>query len=269
MEKLRLSQQNLNLLESCPRKFQQTYLDGLVLPTSWEQEKNTAWGRRFHLLMQQRELGLSIEPFMAEDKELNQCFLGLETAAPELFNTMAGEGRFRESEHYRTLGFGDYLLVAIYDLLITDKNKAQVIDWKTHHRLIPQPVLAKDWQTRLYLYLLVETSDYSPEQVSMDYWFVRLEGNRKPEKITFFYDCHQHQKTQQDLIKLCDRLSDYLYGYQQGEEFPQVEPGVKLCKSCVFAQRCDRYSETNQGRMVEPILPQRLWNLDEIAEIPM
>ena len=72
--KLRLSQNHLHLLETCPRKFQETYLDGLVSPITWEEEENMAWGSRFHLLMQQGELGLPIQGFMAEDRELQNCF---------------------------------------------------------------------------------------------------------------------------------------------------------------------------------------------------
>ncbi|TVU53673.1 MAG: PD-(D/E)XK nuclease family protein [Arthrospira sp. PLM2.Bin9] len=222
--KLRLSQNHLHLLETCPRKFQETYLDGLVSPITWEEDENMAWGSRFHLLMQQGELGLPIQGFMAEDRELQNCFLALVKAAPEVFSPQNNysSGEFREAEHYRTLGFGDYVLVAIYDLLTATKNEAKIIDWKTNKRLVNRQKLADNWQTRLYLYLLVETSDYPPEQVSMTYWFVRLRGDEKPQKITFVYDQQQHEKNYRDLTKLCDRLSDYLHQYQRGEPFPLV-----------------------------------------------
>ena len=117
-------------------------------------------------------------------------FLALVKAAPEVFSPQNNysSGEFREAEHYRTLGFGDYVLVAIYDLLTATQNEAKIIDWKTNQRLVNREKLANNWQTRLYLYLLVETSDYPPEQVSMTYWFVRLRGDEKPQKITFVYD---------------------------------------------------------------------------------
>ncbi|EDZ94047.1 conserved hypothetical protein [Limnospira maxima CS-328] len=222
--KLRLSQNHFNLLETCPRKFQETYLDGLVSPRTWEQEEHLGWGSRFHLLMQQGELGLPIQGFMAEDQELQTCLLALVKEAPEVFQPQYNyvSGEFREAEHYRTWGFGDYVLVAIYDLLIAHENQAQIIDWKTNQRLINRQKLANNWQTRLYLYLLVETSDYSPEQVSMTYWFVRLRGDEVPQKMTFVYDAQQHEKNHRDLTKLCDRLSHYLHQYQRGEAFPQV-----------------------------------------------
>jgi ATP-dependent exoDNAse (exonuclease V) beta subunit len=60
------------------------------------------------------------------------------------------------------------LLTVIYDLLIEAEDNAQILDWKTYPQPKEQNRLAKDWQTRLYLYVLAETSDYLPEQISMD-----------------------------------------------------------------------------------------------------
>ncbi|MEL6502777.1 MAG: PD-(D/E)XK nuclease family protein, partial [Cyanobacteria bacterium J06623_1] len=60
---LRLSQGQLNLLETCPRKFQNTYLEQLRPPANPEYEEKQLLGSRFHLLMQQREMGLKIRSF--------------------------------------------------------------------------------------------------------------------------------------------------------------------------------------------------------------
>jgi hypothetical protein len=73
--KLRLSQGQLNLLETCPRKFQHIYLEQLGSPTTPEQQAHQAWGSRFHLLMQQRELGLPIEALMAADDQMQSLSL--------------------------------------------------------------------------------------------------------------------------------------------------------------------------------------------------
>ncbi|MEY3333388.1 MAG: hypothetical protein RLZZ176_1688 [Cyanobacteriota bacterium] len=57
---LRLSQGHLNLLATCPRKFQHSYLEQLNTPPDPKHEKYQILGSRFHLLMQQREMGLAI-----------------------------------------------------------------------------------------------------------------------------------------------------------------------------------------------------------------
>ena len=81
---------------------------------------------------------------------------------------------FSQSEHRRTLAFNDYLLTVVYDLVVCTPQQGQIFDWKTHQRRPPESWLQGDWQTRLYLYVLCETTDLKPEQLSMTYWFVRL-----------------------------------------------------------------------------------------------
>ncbi|NJR67202.1 MAG: PD-(D/E)XK nuclease family protein, partial [Leptolyngbyaceae cyanobacterium CRU_2_3] len=62
---LHLSQGLLNLFTTCPRKFQHIYLDQLNVPIAAAQQERLTWGNRFHLRMQQHELGLrfnALEP---------------------------------------------------------------------------------------------------------------------------------------------------------------------------------------------------------------
>ncbi|NEP21702.1 PD-(D/E)XK nuclease family protein, partial [Moorena sp. SIO3I6] len=82
----RLSQGQLNVLETCPRKFQHIYFDQLGTPVSPEQQERLTWGSRFHLLMQQRELGLPVTSLVEEDTQLDYWLTGLVNAAPELSN---------------------------------------------------------------------------------------------------------------------------------------------------------------------------------------
>ena len=132
---LRLSQGQLNLLESCPRQFQHTYLEQLHSPRDPEHEERQTLGSRFHLLMQQREMGLPIDTFLQADPQLQSWTSAFANAAPEILAAASYRQTFRSSEHYRTLQVQDYLLTVIYDLLIADQEQAQIFDWKTY----PQP----------------------------------------------------------------------------------------------------------------------------------
>jgi hypothetical protein len=96
--------------------------------------------------------------------------------------------------------------VAVYDLLLLGEHQAQIIDWKTY--LQPKQNLDSHWQTRLYLYLLAETSHYQPEDLSMTYWFVKIP--HKPQHVTYAYNRAKHEQTKQDLISLLNQLSSYL-----------------------------------------------------------
>lgn len=204
--KQRLSQGQLNQLTICPPLFQRNYLKQLNLPTTPEQLERLDWGSRFHLLMQQRELGLSIDAFADADSEMGRSLYSLQSAAPDLFQS--DNDTWREAEHQRTICFHDYLFTVIYDLLIITEEKAQIIDWKTYPLPENSQKLVNNWQTRLYLYVLAETSDYQPEDISLTYWFVKLP--QKAQFVTFNYSQCQHQQTQQDLAQLLSNLDQWL-----------------------------------------------------------
>ncbi|MHC5827207.1 MAG: PD-(D/E)XK nuclease family protein, partial [Nostoc sp.] len=166
---------------------------------------------------------------------------------------------FRESEHYRTLQVQDYLLTVVYDLLIADNQQAQILDWKTYPKPPNQRKLESNWQTRLYLYVLAETSDYLPEKISMTYWFVQSEG--KPQNIKFNYNTTQHTQTAKKLSQLLNQLTNWLENYQNNQQFPQVVEGSKICNYCQFAKRCERTQATEEA--VKDSLP----NFDSIQEV--
>jgi hypothetical protein len=235
---LRLSQGQLNLLETCPRQFQHTYLEQLHSPSESEHEERLTLGSRFHLLMQQHEMGLPIDTFLQADSQLQSWMEAFAKAAPEILTPTINSQTFRESEHYRTLQLQEYLLTVIYDLLIANNQQAQILDWKTYPNLPNKRNLEQNWQTRLYMYVLAETSDYLPENISMTYWFVHIEG--KPQNIKFSYNTSQHEKTAKRLNRLLDQLSQWLERYYQGEPFPQIPQGSKACDYCQYATRCDR-----------------------------
>ncbi|MBG1269135.1 PD-(D/E)XK nuclease family protein [Nostoc sp. WHI] len=264
---LRLSQGQLNLLEACPRKFQHTYLQQLSSPSNPEQEERQTLGSRFHMLMQQREMGLPIDSFLQADAQLQSWMAGFADAAPEILTPVSDNQTFRESEHYRTLQIQNYLLTVVYDLLIADNQQAQILDWKTYPKPPNQRKLESNWQTRLYLYVLAETSDYLPENISMTYWFVQSEG--KPQNIKFNYNTAKHIQTAKKLNHLLNQLTNSLERYQNNEQFPQVVEGSKTCDYCQFARRCYAYGGKLRTQATEEPVKESLSNLDSILEVSL
>lgn len=264
---MRLSQGHLNLLERCPRQFQHTYLEQLSSPINLEQQERQTWGSRFHLLMQQRELGLPIESLVQEDPQLQHWMTAFASAAPQIL-TSNTEHQFRESEHCRTLQVQDYLLTVIYDLLIADDYSAQILDWKTYPKPQNKRKLEHNWQTRLYLYVLTETSDYSPEQISMTYWFVQSPvemRHGKSQHMTFTYNHTEHVKIRQKLNSLLSKLTYWLQRYEQGEPFPQVPETSKSCEFCQYITRCERDRYDGEVALTQNWLQ----NLEEIQEVSL
>ncbi|MEO1183795.1 MAG: PD-(D/E)XK nuclease family protein, partial [Cyanobacteria bacterium J06636_27] len=129
--------------------------------------------------------------------------------------------------------------------------------------------LQYNWQTRLYMYVLAETSDYLPENISMTYWFVQSET--KPKNIKFTYSSLQHQQTEKKLNQHLKKLTKWLQAYQQGEQFPQVPEGSKTCNYCQYASRCQRVSMNSDNQISQNLLEadNNLINLANIQEVPL
>jgi len=267
--RLRLSQGQLNLLESCPRKFQHIYLEQLGSPSTPEQQAHQAWGSRFHLLIQQRELGLPIDSLIAEDAQMQRCVTSLLAAVPEIVVPASDTpgSPWRQSEHRRTCSVQGYPITVIYDLLVLEEHQAQILDWKTYPRPPQRSWLAHHWQTRLYPFVLAETSPYLPEQISLTYWFVQVQDDQTqallPQSLTFPYNSSLHEQTRQELTQLLLQLSDWLERYQQGEPFPQINEAINRCEDCQFSGRCQRHSTDLE---VAPVADW-LTDLDRIDEV--
>ncbi|QHV00839.1 PD-(D/E)XK nuclease family protein [Synechocystis sp. CACIAM 05] len=203
-----LSQGHLQLLSVCPPQFQRRYweqLGGLLEP---QRQVKTEWGQNFHQLVQQWTLGLPLETLAAQsldpqDVSLLDSLKNLIATVPAL-HLPPGQ---RQAEHQRTLARDDVLLTVVYDLLVLTPEQGQIFDWKTYPQPAKPEKLHHHWQTKLYLYVLAETSSYSPEQLSMTYWFVQ-----SPEKIqhyTITYNEAQHRATERE-------LTDLLQQFRQG-----------------------------------------------------
>jgi hypothetical protein len=218
--------------------------------------------------MQQRELGLPIEPLIQEEPQMQSWMTAFAGAAPEILTPNPSSQTWRESEHCRTLQVQDYLLTVIYDLLIADARQSQILDWKTYPKPQNRRWLQQNWQTLLYLYVLAETSDYQPEQISMTYWFVQSAD--QPQSLRFTYNTSQHQQTRQKLDRLLSQLTDWLQRYQEGEQFPQVAAASGHCDSCQFAVRCQRNAYSKDYLLHESgeaTSTDRLLNLATIQEV--
>ena len=265
---IRLSQGHLNLLSQCPRKFQNTYLEQLASPVTLDHLERMQWGNRFHLLMQQFELGLPLAaPTDAEEAELQVCMQRLLSAAPDLFERDRLVS-FRQSEHRRTLEFQGYLLTVVYDLVILNAEAGCILDWKTYPRPRDRQAIAQNWQTRLYLFVLAETSPLAPDQLTMTYWFVRSRQSTaateaKPQSYTFAYSQELHEQTRQDLTILLSQLSQWLEDYRTGGAFPQVDPIAGLCPQCTYVSRCQRHAgeEDDPAIAAQP----RLEDIEEVV----
>jgi hypothetical protein len=238
---LQLSQTHLQVLSTCPRKFQSLFLEQLALPQPSLGSESRQLGVQFHQLMQQRELGLEIQPLLNDNPQLQKWFTQFQKFPPPM---IAGT---RLSEHSVASTFQHFMLIAVYDLLIQGPQQAQIIDWKTYHQP-PNPKLwQQNWQARLYPFILAETSGYRPEQISMTYWFAAGTDSHSSQGhwLNIPYSGQHHDQTRQDLTVLLTQLDQWLQNFsQQGTPMPQVPVIAGHCISanqqCLFASHCHR-----------------------------
>lgn len=251
-----ISQSHLSEFTRCPRKFQYRYLENWGLPNIDGQQEQQTLGSQFHHLLQQQEMGLDIQPFLKENLPLQQWFDTLQQSPPPF---ISGE---RRSEHQQTMVCGGFTLIAVYDLLIQNSQNAQILDWKTYTRPRNLKALKNDWQTRLYPYLLTETSSYSPEQISMVYWFAQVRG-QESHSLVLPYDSEQHQQTHAGLRQVLGQLKQSLMVYEGNQDFSQSPLENGHCYSprhtCPFLARCRGHSQIVAGAK----------DVDTIAEIPL
>lgn len=224
-----LSQNHLNTLETCPPLFQRIYLQQLKSPFNLIQEEKTQWGRQFHLLMQQYNLGLPIDDINTDNNDLKVSVKALIHATKNIWNSP--EIITKKAEFQINHSINNYLFTSVYDLLILYENKAEIFDWKTYLKPQNEEKLINNWQTKLYLYILAEKLDYKPCQLSFTYWFVKLPN--EPQKQTIKYDKAKHEQTKKELNSLLEKLEDLTTEYIENKvNFPHHHN----CETCLHRQ---------------------------------
>ncbi len=279
---MRLSQGHLKQLATCPRQFQHIYLDQFAPPTAIADLARMAEGSQFHLLLQQQSLGLPIAPMLEQDARLQRWFAQFEASAAQMQSVGVEPALepvlWQQSEQAQTLAFGDHILTVVYDRIMLGQTQGQIFDWKTYPKPPQVKWLQQDWQTKLYLYVLKETSQLAPKNLSMTYWFFPADPTpietasptpaspTPAEPVRLRYSQEQHAATQLELTELSDRLTTWLRAYETtGKSLPQVTT-TDHCTHCSFATRCGREaSPPPSPASTAPIAPLSVAAIAEVS----
>ena len=235
--------------------FQRLYLEQLANPPNLKQQEQLDWGEQFHRLMQQQELGLAIAPLLKTYQPYNTAISSLLEAVTQ--QQTPKKILRQEAEHCRTLKQGHYLLTVVYDLLTITADGAGIFDWKTYSQPRNKKQLTNHWQTKLYPYVLAETSDFRPEQISFTYWFVK--APRQPQPLRFHYNEQQHQKNHRELTQLLTQLDQWL-DTEPETAFPH-HPNCQA--SCPYFSRFDTQTHSTNPWDNAEALPQWMEQIDE------
>jgi len=269
---MQFAQNSLQDYVDCPRRFQLRHLLKVAWPAIRaepiaEMERRARLGQRFHRMVQQYFLGVSIERLERgiDDEDLRRWWHNFLSAPPRDLPTV-----IRRVEVSLSAPLDSCRLTARYDLLAADAGKRQVIvDWKTHRPKDPQRLREK-LQSVVYPYVLVEAGaafnggqPVRPEQVAMVYWFADLPN----DPLQLDYDATRHAANNDRLMALVREIETYC---AEGMETWPLTDFSHNCKFCTYRSLCNRGSAAGDlDDLDEELEIEELSDIDlgQVAEI--
>ncbi|MBI3161524.1 MAG: PD-(D/E)XK nuclease family protein [Chloroflexi bacterium] len=241
-----LSQSSLQDYHDCPRRFELRYVQRLAYPAletepAIENEKHQQEGEYFHRLVQQHLIGIPAEQVgkLANSANLQRWWENYINAKDLTgFKNLSG----LYSEITLSAPLGKFRLVAKYDLIAVDENKAVIYDWKTYRKRPKTEWLSIRWQTRVYRALLARAGEhlnngngFAPEQIEMIYWFSDFPN----DPARFIYNADQYNRDWSALEKIADEITTASAGSTLLAGFPKTDE-VSKCGYCPYRSYCNR-----------------------------
>lgn len=239
------SRHKLTTFLACQRRFQLRYVQERPWPAepvgeAWREA--TRRGRSFHRMLHRHFLDLPVDEPAGDDPILQRWWQTFREQAPSL---PTGE---RRPEETLTVPIAGHLLSGRFDLLILAGERAHIYDWKTEARPRAAAALHDDWQTILYLALLVEGSQalrpngrpLDPQNVDLTYWFVQA----PQATVTIPYSREAHDRNWQRLADLVGRIDRRL----ATEGIWPLTDDWQECGRCAYQVLCGRQGAPPSAR---------------------
>jgi CRISPR/Cas system-associated exonuclease Cas4 (RecB family) len=246
MQLTTLSQSSLQDYVDCAKRFQLRYVERLSYPAiesepTLENEKHQQEGAYFHRMIQQYLVGVPAEQItrIANTVNLqrwwenflnNKNLLGLQD--------LTGLDIYPEATLSAPLG--NYRILAKYDLIAIENDKATIYDWKTYRKRPRNEWLVARMQTRVYRALLVNAGahlnngqPFEPENIEMVYWFADFPN----EPARFAYTSAGYKRDWDTLVKLAEEI--LRYAQDDASIYPLTDDHAK-CSYCPYRSYCDR-----------------------------
>ncbi len=233
-----LSQSSLQDYVDCARRFKLRYLDRLSYPAvesepTLENERHQQEGEYFHRLVQQNLIGIPSEHIsrLANTANLQKWWENFQLFSQTNLANLVN----RLPEVTLSAPLGKYRLLAKYDLIAVENDKALIYDWKTYRKRPRNEWLSARMQTRVYRSLLVNAGahinngkPFEPEQIEMIYWFADFPD----DPARFVYTSAQFRRDWDMLVKLSDEIAS-------ASSYPLTEDRQK-CLYCTYRSYCER-----------------------------
>jgi CRISPR/Cas system-associated exonuclease Cas4 (RecB family) len=240
-----LSQSSLQDYLDCAQRFKLRYLDRLSYPAAeteptLENEKHQQEGEYFHRLVQQHLIGIPAEQIAKFANTVNlqrwwENFQNSKDLAGLLEASRKRDLSGLYPEATLSAPLGKHRLLAKYDLIAIQNEKAIIYDWKTYRKRPRTEWLAARMQTRVYQALLVKAGahlnhgkPFEPEQIEMIYWFADFPD----DPACFPYTSAKFQRDWDVLLKLSEEIAS-------APSYPLTEDRQK-CLYCTYRSYCER-----------------------------
>lgn len=241
-----LSRYKLQTFLACQRRFQLRFVTRLPWPASPysdELQQSMARGLRFHRLLEQHYRGMTAILPDGSDEQVVRWWRTFQSHPPSLPNGDAFP------EFNLSVLVGGMRLFGRIDLLILTEDEAHIVDWKTERQPRTKQALADDWQSRLYLSMLVAGGEavgrqYRPEQVKMTYWF----ANAPEQSITLAYTQAAHAKTWAELTATAERIERRMAA---PHAIWPLTDNLRHCRYCDYHAYCGRSPGTEAAPAVD------------------
>lgn len=211
LKEIYLSQSSIDTYDTCKLKFKKVYIENI----NWSSD-NENFGSKFHLLAQRYYIGLDEDL----DNKTEEYFL------LENLKNFLKRDKNMYTEYLIKYKDEDLKLLAKVDLLKIEEDNIIIYDWKTNKSTLDRFKLENSYQTKIYLYNIVEKFKLSPDKVKLIYYNPRLN-----KFIDIFYDCNKHQKYKSELKnKSLEIINEELFNENIG----------KHCDFCQFNCICNK-----------------------------
>ncbi len=226
------SQNSLNTYKSCPFKFKYKYIDNINWKYddlgSREYYDSLKYGRDFHLLCERYFSNIPLGKI--EDKNFNKWINKIKDILP------IKEESIYLPEYEMNINLNGRSIVAKVDLVIVEKDKINLWDWKTENQEITQKNALNRMQSTVYMFLAEEIirknfySDYKIENISMNYYQPALDN--KPVIINYNEKLHEENK-----MKILNNINNIENTDFYDED--NINKNLNHCKYCEFNKLCN------------------------------
>lgn len=217
---LKINAELLEILERDTEKFEHFFLEQQFLYPLANLRKNRN-DQRLQLLLQQLIMGLPINSILESYPTLG-CYVN------QIQPIIDIPAFSKKLNVVRQCFIQDILIFADYDLLLINGDQATAISWTTEKSFFETNTLENSWETQLQLYLLAETENLPPQNLSIFYLFISPKDS--PSIHQFTYNQEKYNLFKGRLEKTLLSLSSLLKIKQPCPEIAKNSAEINLQK---------------------------------------